>query len=75
MVVLYEVPLCMHWSKIHHIGHSQDCSVLDKMVEEAEGMQVSEVSYPTASISSPTNPSPNPALEPKEGGMLGRTLN
>lgn len=33
--------------------HSHDCIVLDKMVEQAEGMQVLEVSYRAASISSP----------------------
>lgn len=66
-------------NSLHQLGkcvcHSQASLVLDKMVDEADRMQISEVSYRAASVSIPTDPFLNLALEPKEGETLGRIPN
>lgn len=63
---LYQLGKCL--------SHSQASLVLEKMVYEADRIQVSEASYPAASISIPTDLFLNLALEPKEWRMLGRIL-
>lgn len=46
--------------------HSQASLVLDTMVDEADGMQISEVSYPTASSPSPPIPPSVLPLNPRK---------